>query len=393
MERTRVWAEVDRDAVANNFRLIAERTGRQVMVVLKADGYGLGAAALAHTVEQAGAAMIGVGDSSEALELRRTGIRVPIVILGAIVDGEVEAVLRYRVSTTLHSRDRLRSLAQMAGQLGCRAVVHLMVDTGMGRLGVPPQQALDLLAEVAREPRLMLEGLATHFSSPEDPDFTRYQLQSFLAVIEQARAAGLPTGACHAAASVALWRYRGTHLDMVRPGMSLLGCDPSGLGIRAVGFRPALALRSQVIFLKDFPAGAPIGYYRTYHTRSTTRIATIPVGYNDGLPLSCSNRAEVLVRGQRAPVVGRISMDYATIDVGHIEDVQVGDQVTLIGTDGSNEVNLEEIAARAGTIPHAITCGLGKRVRRRYLGGQPTAPFESPIRIPQRFDFATLPTR
>lgn len=388
MDGKRVWAEIDLEAIRRNFDRLQRRVERHVMVVLKADAYGLGAVPIARTVEQAGAAMIGVGDSTEALELRRAGVRVPIVVLGAIVDGEIEAVLRYRVSVTIHSRDRLESLVAMARALDVVACVHLMVDTGMGRLGSSPAHSLELLQQIHEEPRLRLEGVATHFSTPSDPDFTREQLMAFQAVLRRAREAGLPTGICHAAASAALWHYPGTHLDMVRPGILIHGIDPGGLGLRAEGYEQALELKTQVIYLKTVPAGTPIGYQRAAVTRAPTRVATIPVGYNDGLPLTLSNQAEVLCRGQRARLLGRVSMDYAMVDVTHVEGVSVGDTVTLIGRDGRQEIGVEELADRAGTIPHAIGCGLGKRVRRRYIGERPATQTDEVVHKPQRLDFA-----
>lgn len=386
--RERVWAEVDLDAVRRNFGRIAERTGRRAMVVLKADAYGLGAVPIARAVEQAGAAMIGVGDSTEAIELREAGIAVPIVVLGAIVDGEIEAVVRYQVSTTIHTADRLKRLTGEARRQNRRAPVHVMVDTGMGRLGASPARALELLDMVSRDDALVLEGTATHFSTPDDPDFTFHQLELFEDLIARARAAGIPTGACHAAATQALWRFPRTHLDLVRPGVLIQGIDPADLGVREAGFEPILALRTQVIFLKDVPAGTPIGYCRTHVTPKATRIATLPVGYNDGFPFSASNKASVLIGGRRAHQVGRISMDYAMVDVGDLGDVRVGDTVTLVGREGGEEIRLEDLARDAGTLVYAVTCGLGKRVRHHYHGERPSMPMAG-LRLPSRVDFAS----
>lgn len=368
----RVWADVDLDAMRRNFARIVERVSpARVMAVLKADAYGLGAVPVARALEPM-AAMLGVGDSTEAIELRQAGVGLPIVVLGAITGNEIEAVVRCRIATTIHSLDRIRSLAAEARRQGTRAPVHLMVDTGMCRLGAAPPRALELLAAIHAEPSLRLVGTATHYSCAEDDAFTAHQRGQFLAVLAAARRVGLPTGLAHAANSAALWRDSTSHFDMVRPGLLLHGVDPGAIGARAVGFAPALALRTQVIYLRDVPAGTPVGYERTHVTSRPTRLATIPVGYNDGLPVRASNAARVLIGGRRAPLVGRVSMDYATVDVGHLPQVQVGDAVTLVGRDGAAEIALEEAARRAELLPYEYVCGLGKRVRRRYLGEAPS---------------------
>jgi len=388
MPRERVWAEIDLDAIRSNLATVQSLVGSavDVMAVLKADAYGHGAVAVARALADAGVTMIGVGDSSEAIELRQAGIRCPILILGAIVDGEVEAVVRYGISTCIHSHDRLRLLAGEARRQQRVAPVQLMVDTGMGRLGISPGAAPELLLAIQADPAVALRGLATHFSSPGDAQFTCGQLDQFRALIQRVEAAGKPIGQCHAAASAALLRYPQSRLDMVRPGILLYGTQPSNEDVRGPGFLPALTLRTQVIFLKQVPAGSPLSYRGTHVTSSPTRIATLPVGYDDGLPLSLSNRTEVLIGGQRAPLVGAVSMDYCLVDVGHLPQVQLGDVVTLIGRDGADEISLEQVARRAKMIPYAITCGLGRRVRRLYQGVQPGSA-DRAFQAPPRFDF------
>jgi alanine racemase len=216
---------------------------------------------------------------------------------------------------------------------------------------------------------LRLDGLCTHFSSARDPEdaFTARQVARFEEVSRALVHGQIPLPCRHAASSAALLRRMGAHLDMVRPGLALYGVAPAP--DLAEGLVPALQLKTQIIFLKDFPAGVPIGYERQHITAQPTRVATLPVGYNDGYPFRLSGRGEVLIRGRRAPVVGRVSMDYLTVDVGHIPGVSVGDEVVLLGTAGGEEIRAAELANRAGTIPYEIFTRLGKRVERVYHGG------------------------
>ena len=369
----RVWAEVDLDALSHNLGVIHTRLrpGVAVMLVVKADAYGHGAVAIAHHALKNGVAALGVGTSAEALELRASGVRAPILVLGTIVDAEAAACLRHEVHIALHSADRARMLQELGRRTGQVARVHLKIDTGMGRLGVLPEKALELLEEVRSCDHLRLCGVMTHIAAPDgglDSSATE-QLELFERLLEVARARDLLAGWVHAASSACIFTGHGRRYHAVRPGISAYGILPGGLP-GCEDLRPVLSMRTQVVFLKDIPAGAPIGYGATWRAPAATRIATLPVGYNDGLAWRLSNRGEVLIRGRRAPVVGRISMDYTTVDVGHIPGVSVGDRVTLVGRDGGDALRLEELAERAGTIPYELSCAVGKRVERLYLGGE-----------------------
>lgn len=369
----RVWADVDLDALAHNLAVIRELAGDRVavMLVVKADAYGHGALAVAHHAVRCGVAALGVGTSAEALELRHGGVRVPILVLGTIVEDEAAAALRHGIHIGLHTTDRAIELQSLGKRLDLRAKVHLNIDTGMGRLGMPPERALDLLALVRDSSHLELSGVMTHISSPRgalDPSTTG-QIERFEAVLAEARPAGLLGGWIHAANSACVFTGLDPLYDVIRPGISAYGVLPGGLP-HAERLEPVLSLRSQVVFLKDVSEGTPIGYGSTFRAPAPARIATIPVGYNDGVPWRTGNLGCVLVRGQRAPIVGRVSMDYTTIDVTDVRDVRVGDRVTLIGRDGEAFLGLEEVAEQAGTIPYEITCSVGKRVQRVYQGGE-----------------------
>lgn len=363
----RVWAEIDLGAFAHNLRRITGRAGAGVetILVLKADAYGHGALPLARAAQDLGIRSFGVGTLEEGLELHRAGLGRRILVLGTIVDEEAEEALRHGIELGVHSTDRCTMLDELARRLGCRARVHLNVDTGMGRLGVLPARAIELLHRIHHSPGLELCGTMTHIAATEGAREAagREQVERFDDFLARAQAAGLSTGLVHLANSAALFTDLGGRRGAIRPGIAALGMLPPGLA-GETDLRPILSLRSQVIFFKDVGPGTPIGYGGTWRAERPSRIATLPIGYDDGVPWRLSNRGRVLVRGRFAPIVGRVSMDYVTIDVTDIEGVEIGDIVTLIGSDGERCLSAQDLAEQAGTIPYEITCSIGKRVRR-----------------------------
>jgi alanine racemase len=368
----RVWAEIDLDALSSNLLAISRRAGSGVgtMLVVKADAYGHGAVAIAHHAVRCGVFGFGVGTSAEALELRLSGIRHPILVLGTVVDGEVPALLGHGVEIGLHSIDRAHKLQAEGRAAGRMARVHVNIDTGMGRLGVGPKRAIELIRAVDEASHLELAGVMTHISSAEgalDPR-TSEQVRIFDKALEAAREEGINLGRVHISNSAALFTGLTPLHDLVRPGISAYGILPGELP-GSDELRPVLSLKSQVVFLKDMPSGSGVGYGSTWRAHGDRRIATVPVGYNDGVSWRLSNRGEVLVRGQRAPIVGRVSMDYTTIDVTDIPKVAVEDIVTIIGSDGEARIDVEEIANLADTIAYEITCSVGRRVQRICVGG------------------------
>jgi alanine racemase len=309
-----------------------------------------------------------VGDSAEALELRAAGIGAPILILGTIIPEEVPQVVSHDLSVCVHSMDRIATLEEESRRQGRRTRVHLQVDTGMGRLGAAPARAMDLARAAASSQWLDLEGVASHGAAvrPGHP-FTAVQLQRLDTLLLEMRAAGIDPPLVHFANTAAILGGQGLDRALVRPGISLYGMlgldhDPDGMQ-----FEPVMSLRTKVVYLKDVPEGTPVGYNGTHVTAVPTRIATLPVGYNDGLAYRLSNCGRALVRGALAPIVGAISMDYTTLDVGHIPGVSVGDTVTLIGRDGERCITIPELAGLVGTIPYEIACAVGKRVHRMYV--------------------------
>lgn len=373
VEANRAWVDIDLDALSHNLASIRRTAGRGVrlMLVVKADAYGHGAVAIAHHAVRCGISALGVGTSAEALTLRQAGIRLPILVLGTIVEEEAASALRHDVQIGLHASDRCDALQALAKRLGVIARVHLNVDTGMGRLGVLPHRAVDLMRKVGTASHLELAGVMTHISAPNGAysPSSAEQIAVFERVLADARAANVLRGWVHVSNSAALFTELAPQFDTVRPGISAYGILPGDLP-KAVELKPVMSLHSQVVFLKDMPRGAAVGYGSTWRADHPTRIATLPIGYDDGLPWRLGNRAEVLVHGQRVPLIGQVSMDYTTIDVGQVPDVKVGDRVTLFGTQGSEKILVEEVARNAGTIAYEITCGISQRVARVYKGGE-----------------------
>ncbi len=365
----RAWTEINLAAIARNVRLIRKQAGAaHVLVVVKADAYGHGAVETARAVIDAGAAFLGVGDSGEAIELRTAGITSPILVLGSLIPGEIEPVITHDIAVTVHSSQKIQTLAQIAKALKKRPRVHLKIDTGMGRLGALPSRALELLTQIAESDALELEGISTHLAAVDaDNPQTRQQIELFAQIIKEAEERGIRIPYRHAENSLALFHGPEGTLNLVRPGGAVYGILHGSPRENDTGLEPALTLKSQVVFLKDLPEGASIGYARTFTTARATRIAILAIGYNDGYRFALANRGEVLIRGKRARVAGRVSMDYTTVDVTDIPDVTVGDEAVLIGRQESERISAGELAVAAGTIPYEILCGLGKRVRRVYL--------------------------
>ena len=367
----RTWVEIDLEAVVHNIRYLKRiAPGCLLMPALKANAYGHGAVRMAKTVLRGGADRIGVATCLEGQELREAGIGVPIQVFGASLPEEVNLAVRYTLTLSLHDLDIARLVALAALEQGRQVPVQFKIDTGMGRLGILPEDAAAAAREVFALPGLQFEGVFMHFAEAGDDAYSLAQLERFELACGRLREAGIDGFLRHAASSTAILLYPQAHYDMIRPGCATYGYVTPGWLADSHDLRPAMSWRSAVIQLKDYPPGSNLGYNRTFTTRRPTRVAVLPLGYADGYRREFSNRASVLLRGRRAPVVGMVSMDYTMVDVTGMDDVAVGTVATLMGRDRDECIRPEELAEWGGTIPYCLTCGIGKRVGRQYVGDE-----------------------
>lgn len=376
-------AHIDLRALRDNVRQARRLAGgRDVIAVVKADAYGHGAVPVARVLAAEGVGRFGVALVEEGRALRDAGLGGEIIVLGGFTGEQAADLVDLGLSAAVSDMDHAAALDRAARRAGRVAPIHVKVDTGMGRLGFPFAEAGQSLARLTACSGLRVEGLMTHFADADlaDPAYAREQMARFDAAAGAARRAGAAVPMRHAANSAALMKgprglaARPAHptdgplYEAVRPGIMLYGCRP-GPDPGGIALRPVLALTTKISLLKRVPADTPISYGRTFVTRRESLIAVLPIGYADGYPRALSNRGVVLVRGRRAPVVGRVCMDLTMIDATDVPDATEGDDVVLIGSQGDVVLSAEEVAEAAGTIAYEILCGIGPRVPRRYLDG------------------------
>ncbi|MHB8572441.1 MAG: alanine racemase [Candidatus Dormibacteria bacterium] len=362
------WAEVDLAALRDNVRRIGARVGASRYVcVAKADGYGHGAGQCVAAAMAGGAWGAAVSTLPEAASLRSHGFRGPLLVFGPVYAGEESLAAVLGCAVTVFDSTTIRRLERAAHASGRPMPVHLKVDTGMSRLGCPPDAALALARQVERSEWLQLQGVYTHFASADcDRAATDAQLTLFESVRARLETAGHRAELYHAANSAAALSLPESRLDAVRVGIATYGMTPFGEDATEPGLTPVLSWRTRVAQVKDLPVGAQVGYGGAFTALRPMRVATCTVGYADGYFRSQSNQGQVLVRGRRCGVVGRVSMDLITVDCEAVPDVEPGDVVTLLGTDGAESVSAWEVARRAGTIAWEVTCALSPRVPRLY---------------------------
>jgi alanine racemase len=381
-----IWAEIDLQAIAHNVHELRRVTRPQarLMAAVKGNAYGHGAVRIAQTAVANGADALGVARIEEGLELRQAGLDVPILIMGYTAPSLTPRLIDHALTQTVYTLDTARALSAAAQGLGKTLKVHLKVDTGMGRLGLVPDsgrsalpgmpasgQALKEVLQIHQLPGLKLEGIFTHFASADSADktFAHQQLNRFNRFLAELEKAGIDGITHHAANSAAIIDLPESHLDMVRAGISLYGLYPSDeVAKDKINLIPAMTLKARIIHLKPVAAGFKVSYGSTYTTPAPTTIVTVPVGYADGYSRLLSNRGQMLVQGQRAPIVGRICMDLTMLDVGHIADVNLDDEVVVFGRQGKTVLSADEVAAHIDTINYEIVAGLTARVPRIYKG-------------------------
>jgi alanine racemase len=370
------WVEVDLDAVRDNAAALAALAApASLLAVVKADGYGHGAAPVARAALDAGATWLGVALVEEGIALRNEGIDAPILVLSEPPRAAADAVVAHDLTPTVYTPTGVEALAKAVAASGDRAgaplAVHLKIDTGMHRVGCAADDVSDLVDAISGSPELELGGVCTHLAVADEPDnpYTAAQLDRFDEILATLDAHGTRPGLVHAANSAGLLVHPRARYDLVRAGIALYGVPPAPDLASRVPLRPALSLRARVSHVKQLPAGSRLSYGLRYEIAEPSHIATVPIGYADGVPRNLGIAGgEVLVRGRRARIAGAVTMDQLMIDVGDAA-VDVGDEVVLLGTQGDDEIDAGEWAAHLGTIAYEIVTGIGTRVPRRYVGG------------------------
>jgi alanine racemase len=366
----RAWIEIDHDAIRSNLRVIREAAGgAQVIGVVKANAYGHGAVPVARTLVGVGVERLAVATVDEAAELRAAGIGQPVVVLWGIGSSEGAAVVDLDLEPIVYDARGI-DLVESAGREGGRPIgVHLKIDSGLGRQGALPEDAPELATRIARSPSLTLIGTMSHLAVPgEDEAYTEVQLLRVARVLDAMRSAGVDPGIVHVNASGGVLAAGAPYGDAVRPGLALYGLLPAWAADRDPGLRPALSLRARALRLFDVPAGQGVGYGLRFRAARDTRLATLGIGYGDGWPRSHANNGFVLVRGRRAPVVGAVSMDGMTVDLGGIDGVTYGDEFVLIGEQEGSQITADDVAAERRTINYEVTTALRQRLPRLHRG-------------------------
>jgi len=362
------FAEIDLDAIRHNLGIVNYIVGNdtKILGVVKADAYGHGMKHVSRAILDY-VDYFGVASLDEAAILRRIGIKKPILVVSAILPEETEGVLRFNVIQTVSDLEIPRKLSRLAAAKNKKIKVHIKIDTGMGRIGFWHKEAIGFIKKIASLKNIIIDGIFTHFPNAEaDRVFTYSQIKDFKLLIEELRRNKIDIPVKHTANSMALIDFKESHMNMVRPGLMMYGIYPKPSLMKNIHLRPALTLKTRITFLKSVQKGRTISYGMTYVARKSTRIATIPVGYGDGYSRHFSNRAEVLIRGSRCRIAGRVCMDMCMVDVGHLKHVKVGDEVVLIGRQANEIIRIEELARLANTIPYEVLCNIGQRVPRVY---------------------------
>lgn len=365
------WIELHPSALRANWNALRAKLPPSVemLAVVKANGYGLGALNVAKIAVAEGAAALGVSSVEEGIQLRQAGYKTPILILGSLFPFESFSLLfEYRLTPTVASLEAAQALDRMAADLEQKRPVHLKIDSGFGRIGVSIANAPRFITEVAAMKGLLVEGIYTHFASSDvDPEHTLAQAKAFQTVIQDVAKLGVRPRWIHMANSSALLRFPETHGNLVRPGIAFYGVPPYAGAEKEVVLKSVLTWKSRIIFLKTVPAGTSVSYARTWVAKRESRIATLAAGYADGLPRLCTNRGAVLLAGQRAPIVGRVTMDMTMVDVTDLPACRVGDEVVLLGEQGGASITPLQMAEWAETNAYEILCGIGARVPKVIL--------------------------
>lgn len=370
-------AILDLAALAHNLDQVRRclSPGCEVLAVVKADAYGHGAVVISRTLVQLGVRHLGVSTLAEGIELREAGLRVPILVMGALLADQLSEAIGSALTPVICETATAHQLAKLVQDRPEPYPVHIKVDTGMGRLGLAPEEVLALLQTPPFKGALRAEGLMTHLADADghDPAYTLAQIGRFRSLISRIDAAGVAVPLLHAANSAAILRYPDSHGTAVRPGLMLYGYHTAPVGPTVISLQPVLSLCTRVVQVKAVAPGQSVGYNRAWVAPRPSRIAVLPIGYGDGYNRSLSNRGAVLIHGVRAPIVGRVCMDLTMVDVTPIPTVRSGDEAIVIGRQGSQQISAQDLATWQNSIPYEVLCALGKGVPRLYTPPSPTA--------------------
>lgn len=372
MKQNRAWAEINLSALEHNFHVIQQKVDRPVMCIVKANAYGHGAVAVAHCLERCGAAYFGVATGDEALELRAAGIRAPILILGYVDVGDMQAIVRHDITVPIYDRQTAELFSQAAVAEGKNIQVHFTLDTGMSRLGFPAhrvRETVQELLDIAKLPGLKVDGAFTHFAvadtdAPQDAAFTRQQLAQFRMVCEALEQAGMSIPHKHCANSGGVVQYTDSYFDLVRAGIILYGYQPDPRNRVHIDVRPVMTVKTHIVQVRELEAGRLVSYGCTYRTEQPIREAVVAIGYADGFLRAGSGRAAVVIDGQAAPVIGRVCMDMLMVRLPEGVHAARGDIVTVFG---DAVVTADTLAEAAGTISYEVLCAVSHRIPRVYL--------------------------
>ncbi len=365
----KTWAEVDLGTIAYNFKQIKKKVGPQVKILaaVKANAYGHGLVTVSRELEKSEIDFLGTSSVDEAINLRRAHLKCPILNLSNLLIDEIEPIIKFKITPVIAEIKIARALNKKARAYHRKIPIHVKIDTGMGRIGVWYKEAGTFIKKLKSLSNLIIEGVYTHFpSAEEDKDFTFKQIKRFNLVVEEMKSFGIWPKYLHTANSAALIIHKEAHFNLVRPGLALYGVYPNSKFQAELNLKPALSLKTRIAYMKWASKGRSISYARTFFIKRATRIATLPIGYADGYSQLLSNKSRVLIRGKFYPIVGRVCMDQTMVDVGLKDNIKVGDEVVLIGSQKGRTIKVEELARICHTIPYQVLCWISSRVPRVY---------------------------
>lgn len=370
MNRFPAWVEVDLDAMKWNLERIRSLISAdiKILLVVKADAYGHGAVRISRFAAECGVHMLGVATLDEGKELREAGIELPVLILSPVLPEELDEVLENDLAVTSSTYDFARAASEAASRCGRRCAMHVEVDTGMGRAGLPQSRSVEIIKEINKMENLRLDGIFTHFpASDSDLDFTGDQITSFKGIVDELEASGVTFEYVHCANSAAVLNFPSSHFNMIRPGLLVYGHSSSLVLKDRLDITPIMSFKTRLVLVRDMPAGSSISYGRTFIAGKPFKMGIIPVGYGHGMSHRLSNKGSVLFRGRPFPITGRVTMDMTMIDISGAAGPGVGEEVVIFGRQGESEITADDIAQWDGTLNYEVLCRISKRVVRVYL--------------------------